>query len=114
MSIDATTCPAHRRDECELRYVLSLATKAERADYLDRAERYDGKQSTDCLRQRVAEGWQAARDAGTPVPCRCEGRAAEAAPVHLEVNTPVGGSFQPPPDAGYSGPIGGVDSGAAA
>lgn len=81
MSVDASTCPAELRDLCEVRYVLGLATKAERADYLDRAERFDGKASTDVLRQRVADGWAAARADGAPIRCGCVAarRPAEAA-----------------------------------
>jgi hypothetical protein len=114
IGIDAATCPASRRDECELRYVLGLATKAERADYLDRAERFDGKASTDSLRMRVAEGWAAARAAGTPVPCRCDVAPGAAAAVHHAVNRPGNGSSLDHPHAGNSDPEGGVVSGAAA
>lgn len=92
MSIDSTTCPAHLLAECELHYVLSLSTKAERADYLDRAERCDGKASTDRLRRRVTEAWHAAR-AGTPIPCGCVGAPTLGGAVHHAGEQPVDGSF---------------------
>ena len=110
---DSSSCPAALRDECELRYVLSLGTKAERAEYLDRAERYDGKASTDVLRQHVIECWHAARS-GTPVPCKCVGAPAPAPPVHLAVNEPGNGSSLSTPNAGNSNPVGGVISGGGA
>ncbi|MBN8493221.1 MAG: hypothetical protein J0M00_17575 [Burkholderiales bacterium] len=113
MSIDSTTCPAQLRDECELRYVLSLPTKAERADYLDRAERFDGKASTDCLRQRVAAGWAAAREAGTPIPCMCEAAAAAASRAG-NGELPVNGSSLVDPREGALRRAGGVVSEVAA
>jgi hypothetical protein len=114
--IDAHTCPAPQRDECELRYVMSLATKAERAEYLDRAERFDGRARTDALRRRVADAWHAAQGRHTPLPCRCEAARA-AADVHHrvneQVNTPGDGSFPAPTLAGPLRREGCVDSGAA-
>lgn len=112
--IDPTTCPPALRDECELRYILDLPTKAERADYLDRAERYDGKASTDRLRQRVADAWHAARACATPLPCRCVVEPGAQASVHPQVNAPSSGSSLDLPHEGSLRRVDGVVSEAVA
>ena len=107
-------CPAEMRDECELRYVLALATKAERAEYLERSERFDGKAHADALRARVAEAWYEARTGETPPPCSCEAARVGAAPVHPKVNKPGDGSFPHFPNEGPLRRDECVDSGAVA
>jgi hypothetical protein len=104
-------CPQDRAAECELRYVIALPTRAERAEYLDRAERWDGSVASAALRREVREAWAHVQE-HTPIPCRCA--AAAVCAVHsASEQAPATGPSHATPLAGPLRRVGGVDSGAA-
>lgn len=102
------------RHECEVRYVLKMATRQQRAEYLDAIERRRGKACADRLRSDVATAWLAAREKQTPHPSGEESGAARSCAVHLssERGAPGFGSSLTPSEEGTQTRDFCVDSGA--
>jgi hypothetical protein len=102
------------RHECEVRHVLKMATRQQRAEYLDGVERKRGKAPADRLRRDVATAWRAAREKQTPHPLGEESGVARSCAVHLssERGAPGFGSFLSPGQQGAQTRAFRVDSGA--
>jgi hypothetical protein len=100
------------RHQCEVRFVLAMPSRAQRADYLDeRLDKKRGAAAAQRLRDDVRAGWLAARGLQPPAPVAEQPGPMCATPVHLEVNgactpsAPANGSFLAPAAAGNSDPI---------
>lgn len=100
------------RHECEVRYVLAMPTRLQRAAYLDSLVKYRGQASADRLRADVAAAWRAAREA--PVPNDERPAPAPFGAVHNPLNpappSPAEGSFPNLPHEGPLRRVGCVDS----
>lgn len=106
------------RHECEVRFLLSMPTRAQRAAYLDGLERKRGDAAVARLKADLTAAWRAAR--GAPSPREVGPRPPAAGPVHLEGEPleqaipRVVGSFPPLPHGGNSDPADRVVSGVSA
>ena len=60
-----TWTEAHRH-ACEVRYVMGMPTRDQRAGFLDGVERRRGKPAADRLRDDVATAWRARRETPSP------------------------------------------------
>lgn len=119
MASRGPTHTEHWRHECEVRYIISMPGREQRAGYVDAVAKRRGQPAAERLRASVRQLWSSSsHHCATPSPqggaaAGHDGASSPLGELH-HIGAPVEGSSLDLPPAGHSNPVECVVSGVAA